>query len=196
MKNFNRCSSHGHHGSQSQRHKMVQHAHSHGSHAFTHTLYTNTVTTTWCKAPTQLLFFSACWVFLSFHHPPNSDIDYRIFNMHTWSFLCVRIHTGVGHTNSKSTQHFWLGKTHNFFYCAPDGIHTSVTPIICDRQTDCKRFKIPQQDLCFGQRDVSTQHLFSKHYIGYPSMLEFITSYVHCATTSLLVPHPLTSRDF
>ena len=36
MKNFNRCSSHDHHGSK--RCKLAQHAHSHGSHAFTHTL--------------------------------------------------------------------------------------------------------------------------------------------------------------
>ena len=40
------------------------------------------------------------------------DIDYRIFNVRTWSFLCVRIyiHTGVGHTaDSESAQYFWLG---------------------------------------------------------------------------------------
>ena len=34
MKNFNRCSSHGHHGSK--RRGLAQYAHSHGSHAFTH----------------------------------------------------------------------------------------------------------------------------------------------------------------
>ena len=38
--------------------------------------------------------------------------------MRTWSFLCVRIHTGVGHTDSESAQHFWLGKTDNFFLCS------------------------------------------------------------------------------
>ena len=36
MTNFNRRNSHGHHGSK--RHELVQHAHSHGSPAFTHTL--------------------------------------------------------------------------------------------------------------------------------------------------------------
>ena len=36
MKNFNRCDSHGHHGSK--RCELVQHTHSHGSHAFIHTL--------------------------------------------------------------------------------------------------------------------------------------------------------------
>ena len=35
-------------------------------------------------------------------------MDYRIFNVCTWSFLCVRIHTGVGLTNSESAQHFFL----------------------------------------------------------------------------------------
>ena len=45
MKNFNRCSSHGHHGSKSKRRELAQYAHSHGLHAFTHTL-TSTVTTT------------------------------------------------------------------------------------------------------------------------------------------------------
>ena len=37
---------------------------------------------------------------------PNYDMDYRIFYVHTWSFACERIHTGVGHTDSESAQHF------------------------------------------------------------------------------------------
>ena len=32
-------------------------------------------------------------LFWCFHSPPNSDMDYRIFNMCMWSF-CMRIHTG------------------------------------------------------------------------------------------------------
>ena len=44
MKNFNRCNSHGHHGSKHR--ELAQHAHSRGSQAFTHTLDINTVTTT------------------------------------------------------------------------------------------------------------------------------------------------------
>ena len=43
-----------------------------------------------------LPLFSAWWVFSYFCNPPNSDIDYRIFNMHTWSFLCMRIHMARG----------------------------------------------------------------------------------------------------
>ena len=45
-------------------------------------------------------------------------MDYRNFNVCMWSFLCVRIHTGVGHTDSESTQQFWLGKTHTSFLCS------------------------------------------------------------------------------
>ena len=56
MKNFNRRSSHGYRGSK--RRELAQHAHSRGSRAFTHTLYINTVTTTQCEAPAQLLYFS------------------------------------------------------------------------------------------------------------------------------------------
>ena len=39
------------------------HTQSNGSHTFTHILYINTVTTTWCEATAQLLFFNTCWVF-------------------------------------------------------------------------------------------------------------------------------------
>ena len=35
-------------------------------------------------------------VFPCFHNPPNPDMDYRIFNLRTWPFVYVRIHTGVG----------------------------------------------------------------------------------------------------
>ena len=40
---------------------------------------------------------SACWVFSCFRIPPNCDMDYRIFNVRTWSCLCVRIHMVVEH---------------------------------------------------------------------------------------------------
>ena len=103
-KNFDRCNSRGHHGSK--RRELAQHTHPHGSYAFTQTLYINTVTTTWCEVPVQLLFFNACWVFSCFHNPPNTDMDYRIFNVRTSSFLCMRIHMRVGHINSESAQHF------------------------------------------------------------------------------------------
>ena len=53
-----------------------------------------------------------------FRNPRNSDMDYRIINVRTWWFLCVCIHTGVGHTDSESALHFWLGKIHILFYCS------------------------------------------------------------------------------
>ena len=59
-KNFNTLDSHGDHGAK--RRELAQHIHSHGSHAFTHTL-NDTVTTTWCEALAQLLVFSACCLF-------------------------------------------------------------------------------------------------------------------------------------
>ena len=66
---------------------------------------------------------SAClFCFSCFRNPPNSGMDYRVFSVRTWSFLCVRIHTGFGHTDSESAQHFRLGKTH--FSCAPGGVRT------------------------------------------------------------------------
>ena len=51
---------------------------------------------------------SACWLFSCFHNPPNSGMDYMIFNLHhTWSFVCMCTYTrGVGHTDSESGQPF------------------------------------------------------------------------------------------
>ena len=109
--------------------------HTHMDRTLSLTHFTSTVTTMWCKAPAQLLFFSACSIFSCFPNPPNSDMDYRIFNVRMWSLLCVCIHTGIGHTDSESAR-FWLGKTHIFdlekhtfltwknthFSCAPDRI--------------------------------------------------------------------------
>ena len=40
----------------------------------------------------------------------------------TWLFLYPRIHTGVGHTDNESAQHFWLGKTLTKCSCAPDRV--------------------------------------------------------------------------
>ena len=42
----------------------------------------------------------------------------------TFTFLCLRVHTGVGHTDNDSTQHFDSGKTLTNFSSAPD--RTSV----------------------------------------------------------------------
>ena len=42
-------------------------------------------------------------------------MDYRIFNMRTWSFLCMRTHTGVGHTDNESAPHFYSEKLSQIF---------------------------------------------------------------------------------
>ena len=83
---------------------------------------------------------SARWVFSCFCNPPNSDVDYRIFNMWMWSFLCMCIHTGDGHTNSESA-HFWLRKIH-VFLCSRQGSnsgfsgHGILTPTLWDLPTE------------------------------------------------------------
>ena len=71
---------------------------------------------------------SACRVFSCFRNPPNSDMDYRIFNVSTWSFVCLRIHTGVEHTDSESAQPLWLGKTITNISCA-DGVGVWTGPV-------------------------------------------------------------------
>ena len=54
MKEFNRRSSHGHHGSK--RRELAQHAHSRVSQAFTHALTSTQLHPTMlCEAPAQLL---------------------------------------------------------------------------------------------------------------------------------------------
>ena len=46
-------------------------------------------------------------------------MDYRIFNVRMCSFLCVRIHTEVGHTDHESAQHFLTRKnSHKFVLCS------------------------------------------------------------------------------
>ena len=68
---------------------------------------------------------NACWVFSCFHNPPNFDTDYRIFNVHTGSFLCMHIYTrGLGtQTASQHAIFYWEKLTS--FSCAPDRIRTS-----------------------------------------------------------------------
>ena len=89
----------------------------------------NTVATTWCEAPAQLLIVSACWVFLCFRNLTNSDMDYRIFNMHTWSFLCAHYTRGVG-TSTASQHNISDSEELTNCSCAPDGIRTFILRIL------------------------------------------------------------------
>ena len=74
---------------------------------------------------TFILLSVKCWVFSGFRNLSNSDLDYRVFNVCTWSFLsnsdvdyrilnvcmwsflCMHMHTGVGHTDSKSANNIF-----------------------------------------------------------------------------------------
>ena len=40
--------------------------------------------------------FSACWLFCCFHNPPNSDMDYKFFNVYM-RFFFWRVYTHGGH---------------------------------------------------------------------------------------------------
>ena len=127
MKNFNRRDSHGHHGSK--RRELSQHAHSRGSHAFTRTLTINTVTTTRCKAPAQLLFFNACWVCSCFRNARNSDMDYRIFNVRMLFRMRAYTNGSWAHRQRVSTTSLTRGKTQSLSACVPDGRDSNPRPV-------------------------------------------------------------------
>ena len=83
------------------------HTHMDRTHLLTHLQYINTVTTTLCKPPIQRLFFSACWVFLCFRNPPNSNMEYRdLYQVYTIILACAYTHRGWAHWQ-ESAQHFW-----------------------------------------------------------------------------------------
>ena len=67
------------------------------------------------QQPDYSATFSACWIFSCFRNPPISDIDYNILNVHTRSFLCVRITRGLGTLTASQHVIFDLKKTGHFF---------------------------------------------------------------------------------
>ena len=81
-------------------------------------------------------FFFLCAVFLCFHNPPNSDMDYSIFNRRTWSFLnLMHAYThGGGHTDNQSAQHFDSEKLSIIDHVKPDTCLcpiSSATKVVC-----------------------------------------------------------------
>ena len=62
---------------------------------------------------------SACWVFSCFRNPQNSDMDYRIFNVRTWS-----VTQGLGTLIMSRHNIFDFEKLTNLS-CAPDGVRTA-----------------------------------------------------------------------
>ncbi len=58
-------------------------------------------------------------------------MDYRIFNVRTFS--CVRVHTGVGHTDNESAQHFDTEKLIYIFLVLRTGFEPLVMESIGSR---------------------------------------------------------------
>ena len=113
MKNFNRRSSHGH------RRKLAQHAHPHGSRAFTHALASTRLQPRGAKCQLSYYFSVHAGSFcISVIHQTLTWNTGYLSCVHGHSCACIHVHTGVGLTNSKSAQHFWLGKSHQFFLCS------------------------------------------------------------------------------
>ena len=83
---FNTRSSHGHHSS-----RRREHAHSHGSRAFTHILTPTQLQPRGAKRQLSYYFSVHAGSFYCFRNLPNSDMEYRICIVCTWSFLCVCI---------------------------------------------------------------------------------------------------------
>ena len=100
-------------------------------------------------------------------------------NVCIWSFLCVRIHTGVGHTDNETVQHFLLWKTLTNFVCALDGIQTSglrrlsltLYPLSHSWSAPTKRNhtrteqKKNQNSLCFLHNEVKLFNISCKWHI-------------------------------
>ena len=76
-------------------------------------------------------FFFLCAAIPCFRNPPNYDMDYRIFNVRT--FLCVSIHTGVGHTDKESAQHCDSEQLSQFFLVLRTGCESLVMESIGSR---------------------------------------------------------------
>ena len=122
MKNFNRRDSHGHHGSK--RRELAQHAHSHGSHGFTHTRASIQLKSRGAKR--QLSYYFSVHARLG---PFRVSVIHRTL---TWaSGSCVRDHSCAcvytqGLCTPTASQHniFDSEKTH--FSFAADGIRTFV----------------------------------------------------------------------
>ena len=117
MKNFNRHSSHVHHGSM--RRKLAQNAHSHGSHAFTHALASTRLQPRGAKCQLSYYFSVHAGSFcVSVIHQTLTWNTGSLSCAHGHSCACMHVHTGVGLTNNESAQHFLLGKTHNVLLCS------------------------------------------------------------------------------
>ena len=123
MKNFNRRSSRGNHGSK--RRELVQHTHSRGSHAFTHTLTSTQLQPRGAKRQLSYYFSVHSGSFpVSVIHRTLTRTTGSLSYVCDHSCACVYIR---GSGTSTASQHniFDSEKPTNFYY-APDGIRTYV----------------------------------------------------------------------
>ena len=68
---------------------------------------------------------SACWLFSCFHNPPNSDMDYRIFNIIYNMVFHMRTYRGWAHRQWVGTT-FLTWKNSAFFLCSWWGFEPST----------------------------------------------------------------------
>ena len=95
---------------------VATHTLSHGSNAFTHTLTSTQLQLRGAKRQLSYYFSVRAGSF-------RVSVIHRNLPWTTGSLSCLRHHScacvpGVGHTDSESAQHFWLGKFHKYFLCS------------------------------------------------------------------------------
>ena len=67
---------------QSAVNRRNKHTHTDRTHSLTHYLHHHTYNHV-VRSASSAIFVNACWVFLCFRNPPDSDMDYRVFNVRT-----------------------------------------------------------------------------------------------------------------
>ena len=100
---------------------------------------------------------SACWVFKCFRNPLNSDMDYGMFNVHTWSFLGWAHRQRVSTTFvTRKNSHFFLVLLTGFeprrslgswvqrstHWATPSPLHVK-RPVSCLGNAVCTQLSIP-----------------------------------------------------
>ena len=75
----------------------------------------------------RYLTYGACWVFYCFHNPPNSGMDYRIFNMHSDVNACD---CTQGCTDTAESLH-WILTGRKIPRCTGESTCVSRVPVWC-----------------------------------------------------------------
>ena len=106
-------------------------------------------------------------------------MDYRIFNVHMWSFLCMNIHTGVGHTDSELAQDFDSEKLSQIFLV----LWTGFEPLIFGSRVDALQIESPRNKV------LHTDHT-KQIWVQIISRLTFRTGNYNCPFYSRSIPWP------